>query len=137
MGDFYASCSQCFPQSHGFWIHLAEEDYPHVDAIDRRAKAVAEKPGDFEPGKVSPIEALQTCITQVSSSLTALKNGGLKKSNALLQAHLISEQVKRSVEWLTKRLTKVGGRVSYEARRWYVHVASAFPLVRHYRAVVG
>ena len=30
-----------------------------------------------------------------------------------------------------------GARVSYHARRWYVHVASAFPLSHHYRAVLA
>ena len=43
----------------------------------------------------------------------------------------------RSMEWLIKRLIKVGARVSYHARRWYVHVASAFPLAHHYRAVLA
>jgi len=32
---------------------------------------------------------------------------------------------------------KVGARVSYHARLWYVHVASAFPLSHHYRAVLA
>jgi len=31
----------------------------------------------------------------------------------------------------------VGARVSYHARRWYVHVASAFPLAHHYRALLA
>ncbi len=30
------------------------------------------------------------------------------------------EEVKRSMEWLIKRLIKVGARVSYHARKWYV-----------------
>jgi len=47
------------------------------------------------------------------------------------------EEVKRSMEWLIKRLIKVGAKVSYHGRRWYVHVASAFPLARHYQAVFG
>jgi hypothetical protein len=46
------------------------------------------------------------------------------------------EEVKRSMYWLIKRLIKVGARVSYHARRWYVHVASDFPLANHYRAVL-
>ena len=37
----------------------------------------------------------------------------------------------------TKRLIKMGARVSYHARRWYAHVASAFPLSHHYRAVLA
>ena len=32
---------------------------------------------------------------------------------------------------------KFGARVSYHARRWYVHVSSAFPLAHHCRAVFG
>jgi hypothetical protein len=45
------------------------------------------------------------------------------------------EEVKRSVEWLMKRLIKVGARSSYHAQRRYVPVAAAFPLTSPYRAV--
>ena len=34
-------------------------------------------------------------------------------------------------------LIKVGARVSYHARRWYVHIASAFPLDHRYRTVLA
>ncbi len=54
----------------------------------------------------------------------------------LRQFYVWGEGVRRSIEWLIKRLIKVGARVSYHARRWYVHVASAFPLAHHYRAVL-
>ncbi len=53
------------------------------------------------------------------------------------QFYVWGEEVKQSMEWLIKRLIKVGARVSYHARRWYVHVASAFPLADHYRAVLA
>ena len=53
------------------------------------------------------------------------------------QFYVWGEEVKRSMEWLIKRLIKVGARVSYHARRWYVHVASAFPLAHHYRSLLG
>jgi hypothetical protein len=53
------------------------------------------------------------------------------------QFYVWGEEVKRSMEWLIKRLIKVGARVSYHARRWYVHVASTFPLAHHYRAVLA
>jgi len=36
-----------------------------------------------------------------------------------------------------KRLIKVGARVFYDARRWHVHVAPAFPPAAHYRAVLA
>ncbi len=53
------------------------------------------------------------------------------------QFYVWGEEVKRSMEWLIKRLIKVGARISYHARRWHVHVASAFPLAHHYRAVLA
>ena len=40
-------------------------------------------------------------------------------------------------DWQIKRLIEVEARVSYHARRWYVHVASAFSLAHHYRAVLA
>jgi hypothetical protein len=43
----------------------------------------------------------------------------------------------RSIEWIIRRLVKAGGRIAYHAGRWYVHVASAFFLAHHYRAVLG
>jgi hypothetical protein len=46
-------------------------------------------------------------------------------------------KVKRSMDWLIKRLIKVGARIFYLGRRWYVHVASAFPLAHHHRAVLA
>ena len=51
--------------------------------------------------------------------------------------YLTGEEVRRSMEWIIKRLIKVGAKVAYHGRRWQVHVASAFPLVRHYEAVFG
>jgi len=53
------------------------------------------------------------------------------------QFYVWGEDVRRSMDWLIKRLIKVGARVSYHARRWFVHVASAFPLAHHYRAVLA
>ncbi len=55
----------------------------------------------------------------------------------LRQFYLVVEEVKRSMEWLIKRLIKVGAKVAYHGRRWQVHVASAFPLSRYYQAVFG
>jgi Transposase DDE domain group 1 len=43
------------------------------------------------------------------------------------QFYLMGEEVKLSMEWLIKRLIKVGARVAYRGRRWYVHGPSAFP----------
>jgi hypothetical protein len=53
------------------------------------------------------------------------------------QSYVWGEEVRRSIDWLIKRLIKVGARVSYHARSWYVHVASAFPLAHHYRSVLA
>jgi hypothetical protein len=53
------------------------------------------------------------------------------------QFYVWNKEVKRSMDWLIKRLIKVRARVSHHARRWYVHIASAFPLAHHYRAVLA
>jgi hypothetical protein len=50
-------------------------------------------------------------------------------------AAFLGESVKPSIDSILKRLVKVGARVVYHARRWYVHVASAFPLARYYRII--
>lgn len=51
--------------------------------------------------------------------------------------YLKDEEVKRSIEWLIRRIIKAAARVAYHGRRWWVHVASAFPLAHHFRAVLG
>ncbi|MBW1707614.1 MAG: IS1380 family transposase [Deltaproteobacteria bacterium] len=55
----------------------------------------------------------------------------------LREFYMEGEEVKRSVEWLIRRVVKVAARVSYHSRYWWVHVASAFPLRHHYQAVLG
>jgi len=55
----------------------------------------------------------------------------------LREFYMKDEQVKRSVEWLIRRIVKVASRISYHGRYWWVHVASAFPLGHHYQAVFG
>jgi hypothetical protein len=54
----------------------------------------------------------------------------------LIRRHYMKgEPVRRSLEWMIRRLIKVATKVSYHARRWHVHVSSSFPLAHHYRAV--
>jgi hypothetical protein len=55
----------------------------------------------------------------------------------LREFYLKGEEVKRSMEWLIKRLIKIGAKVAYHGRYWLIHVASAFPLAHHCRAVFG
>ena len=75
----------------------------------------------------------------VSGKQGALRNSRitLGKGYMLRRFYVMGEGVRRSIEWLIKRLIKIGARVSYPARKWHVHVASAFPLAHHYRAVFG
>jgi len=47
----------------------------------------------------------------------------------------LDETLQRSIEWLILRLIKVGARVSDHARKWHVHISTAFPLAAHYREV--
>ena len=51
----------------------------------------------------------------------------------LRRFYVKGEGVRRSIEWLIR----IGARVSYHAKKWHVHVASAFPLAHYYRAVLG
>jgi len=53
------------------------------------------------------------------------------------QFYVWGEDVKRSIDWLIKHLIKVGAKISYHDRRWHVHVASAFTLPHHFRAVLA
>jgi hypothetical protein len=55
----------------------------------------------------------------------------------LREFYMEGEEVKRSVEWLIRRVVKVASRVSCHSRYWWVHVATAFPLRHHYQAVFG
>ncbi|MBM4295245.1 MAG: hypothetical protein FJ126_10130 [Deltaproteobacteria bacterium] len=79
------------------------------------------------------------CRAMPALSQARLKMGVLAYNllHMIRKFYVRGEDVRRSIDWLIKRLIKVGARVSYHARRWYVHVASAFPLVHHYRAVLA
>ncbi len=47
------------------------------------------------------------------------------------------ERYAKSMHRAVKGLIKVGVKVTHRGGRWYVHVASAFPLSRYYQAVFG
>jgi hypothetical protein len=47
------------------------------------------------------------------------------------------EELKWSMDWLSKLLIKIGARVSYRARWWFVHMTSAFSLAHYYRGVLA
>ena len=53
------------------------------------------------------------------------------------QFYVWGEGVRRLIDWLIKSMIKVGARVSYHARMWYVYVALAFPTSHHYRVVLA
>jgi len=81
----------------------------------------------------------KTSCQRFEANHARLKMGVLAYNllHMIRQFYVCGEEVKRSIDWLIKRPIKVGARVSYHARRWYVHVASAFPLTYHYRAVLA
>jgi hypothetical protein len=81
----------------------------------------------------------KTSCQRFEANQAQLKMGVLAYNllHMIRQFYVWGEVVKRSMEWLIKRMIKVGARVSYHARRWYVHIASAFPLAHHYRAVLA
>ena len=81
----------------------------------------------------------KTSCQRFEANQARLKMGVLAYNllHMIRQFYVWGEEVKRSMDWLIMRLIKVGARISYHARRWYVHVASAFPLAHHYRAVLA
>jgi hypothetical protein len=81
----------------------------------------------------------KTSCQRFEANQARLKMGVLAYNllHMIRQFYVWGEEVKRSMDWLIKRLIKVGARVSHHARRWYVHIASAFPLAHHYRAVLA
>jgi Transposase DDE domain group 1 len=81
----------------------------------------------------------KTSCQRFEANQARLKMGVLAYNllHMIRQFYVWGEEVRRSMDWLIKRLIKVGARISYHARRWYVHVASAFPLAHHYRAVLA
>jgi len=81
----------------------------------------------------------KTSCQRFEANQARLKMGVLAYNllHMIRQFYVWGEEVRRSMDWLIKRLIKVGARVSYHARRWYVHIASAFPLAHHCRAVLA
>ncbi len=55
----------------------------------------------------------------------------------LREFYMEGEEVKRSIEWMIRRVVKAASRISYHSRYRWVHVASVFPLHQHYQAVFG
>ena len=51
--------------------------------------------------------------------------------------HLKGEDLKRSIEWIVRRIIKAASRIFCHGRRWWVHVVSSFPLALHYRAALN
>ena len=75
----------------------------------------------------------KTSYHHFEANLSRLKMGALAYNLLLMlrQFYVKGEGVRRLVEWLIRRLIKIGARVSCRTKRWHVHVASAF-LLAHY-----
>jgi len=81
----------------------------------------------------------KTSCHRFEANQARLKMGALAYNllHMIREFHLQGEDVKRSMEWLIKRIIKVASRISYSGRRWWVHVASSHPLAHQYREVLG
>ncbi len=81
----------------------------------------------------------KTSCNRFEANEARLKMGVLAYNllHLLRKFYIRGEGVRRSIEWMILRLIKVGARVSYHARKWRVHVATAFPLAHHYQEVFG
>ena len=80
----------------------------------------------------------KTSCHRFESNEARLKMGLLAYNllHLLRKFYIRGEGVRRCVEWLIRRLIKVGAKFSYHARRWQVQVSSAFALRHHYLAVI-
>jgi hypothetical protein len=80
----------------------------------------------------------KTSCHRFESNEARLKMGLLAYNllHLLRKFYIRGEGVRRSIEWLIRRLIKVGAKFSYHARRWQVQVSSAFALRHHYLAVI-
>ncbi|GBD99575.1 transposase DDE domain protein [bacterium BMS3Abin07] len=79
----------------------------------------------------------KTSCHQFEANQAHLKMGVLVYNllHLMRERYMRGEDVKRSVQWLIRRLIKVASRVTCHGRRWWVRVA--FPLAHHYQAVLG
>ena len=81
----------------------------------------------------------KTSCHRFEANQARLKMGALAYNllHMIREFHLKGEDVKRSIEWIIRRIIKAASRISYHGRRWWVHVASSFPLAHQYREVLG
>ncbi len=81
----------------------------------------------------------KTSCHKFDANQARLKKGLLAYNllHLLREFYMEGEEVKRSIEWIIRRVIKVASRVSYHSRYWWVHAASSFPLRHHYQAVFG
>jgi hypothetical protein len=81
----------------------------------------------------------KTSCHRFSATEARLKMGFLAYNllHLIRRSYVRSEKARRSIEWRIPRLVKVGAIIAYHARYWHVHIASAFGLQHHYRAVFG
>jgi hypothetical protein len=61
-----------------------------------------------------------------------LKMGALAYNlmHMIRESHLKGEDVKRSIEWIIRRIIKAASRIAYHGRCWWAHVVLSFPLAQ-------
>lgn len=76
----------------------------------------------------------KTSCHRFEANQARLKMGAMAYNllHMIRELHLKGEDVKRSIEWIIRRIIKAA-----RGRRWWVHVASSFPLARPYQEVLG
>jgi hypothetical protein len=81
--------------------------------------------GDEAGAGQSRLSRLENEVLGTETGLKALEDALTRSNDALMRRKK------------KQRLIKVGAKVAYHGRYWLIHVASAFPLARYYRAVFG
>jgi hypothetical protein len=106
------------------------ELFPKIDFVVTKSRLPADKVvkvyngrGDVEKlikeGK-NTLRWNKTSSQRFEAYHARLKMGVLVYNllHMIRQFYFYGEEVKRSIDWLIKRLIKVGARISYHARRW-------------------
>ncbi|MFZ0051103.1 MAG: transposase [Desulfobaccales bacterium] len=109
-----------------------------ADKMIKVYKGRAEIENRIKEGK-NPLRRDKTSCLRFEANQARLQIGVLAYNllHMIRQFYVWGEEARRSIDWLIKRLIKVGARVSYHARRGYIQVAIAFPLAHHYHAVLA
>ena len=107
--------------------------------VSRQAEVISVFENRIKVGKKTLPELGQNELPLVCSQRSPVENGFscIQPTSSDSLALFVGDDRRGSIEWIIMRLIKARARIASHARYWQVHIASAFPLHHHYRAVLG